>query len=401
MPKYALTQSSKIRAMAYDPSKYTSPVSIEGEKSEADLNQRNEVGGNSDRLRVKGDSSKQTMTSEDYIGTVSTLSTTKAGDVLFTRQLNPAKFSETRLARLASCYKRCVIKKLQFEFRSSQPATQAGSLALYIEPDPNYTLPGGSFNISIAASNPSFALANVWSNIVCEKVFTDQFQRYIDPLSSDLRLVDNGAFIVLAGTDFTSALPLGSLFMVSEIEFCDPELNSNPFTGYSTTADTTSKGYTLNNSYPFGTQTGFTFTSPSNVPISYKPTAYSQFYLPTGQFAYFIIIGGTTLVGPTFAIGAACFQSQSFAVLNGTTYAYFSGVIAVNPNSIAADRWLRCYLTSAASISSAFMVLSQTTALYAWPSAVEDLEIRVERLEEEVQETNPTPTSLQNWVRLH
>lgn len=163
----------------------------------------------------------------DYVGDLN-VNEEEMGTVLSSIDLNPlsSDWAGTQLQRFATLFERYRPAKLLAMVEPSCPATTAGQLLGFIDPDPadDFTVTGRSA-IQIAASHEGADISQVWAMNAAQYAFdsrTEDF--YADADGSDARLVSPGTWRVLANTEMPADTPVGSLYVAWEYEFSIPQI---------------------------------------------------------------------------------------------------------------------------------------------------------------------------------
>lgn len=192
---------------------------------------------------------------EDLLSSVeTTTAVTTAGQILFTRLLNPITLGSTRLAAFAKLYSRYRFKKLRFEYCPTAAQTVPGQLLGYLsydadcidglmemDNDTRFQHAGAQFRVkAIKVADPSGA-KSAW-DIDPNEVKTPLYctSKQSDPP----RFYAMGAFILLSGSALPANTAFGYIRLSYEVEFSMPQLapvipNSGASSWMSTSSTTT------------------------------------------------------------------------------------------------------------------------------------------------------------------
>jgi hypothetical protein len=163
----------------------------------------------------------------DYLGSL-TANSEVAGTTLGTVDLNPMApaWSGTQAQRFASLFERYRPRRLAGLVEPSCPATTAGQLIAFIDPDADDDFPFlGRQAIQVASSHAGADVSQLWGMNVCGFGWDSRTQDfYADPDGSDARLISPGTWRVIANTDLPSSTVIGSMYIVWDYEFLIPQL---------------------------------------------------------------------------------------------------------------------------------------------------------------------------------
>jgi hypothetical protein len=166
-----------------------------------------------------------TLRGMDFLGDVSVNGPAlAAGAVLEEVNLNPYSqvWDGTQLQRFATLYERYRPRRIAFMVEPSCPATTAGQILGFVDPDPDdefaYT---GNTAVQVASSHQGADISQVWQMNCAAFVFDSDTQDYFaDADGSDERLVSPGIYRVIAGTTLAENLgTIGSIYCAWEYEF--------------------------------------------------------------------------------------------------------------------------------------------------------------------------------------
>jgi hypothetical protein len=167
------------------------------------------------------------MSGMDYLDAL-TVNGEDSGTQLLEIDLNPMSgaWAGTQAQRFASLFERYRPKRLAGLIEPSCPATTAGQLIAFIDPDADDDFPySGRQAIQVASSHQGADVSQVWGMNVAGYGWDNRTQDYYaDPDGSDERLISPGTWRVLANTDMPATTTIGSLYVVWEYEFVVPQL---------------------------------------------------------------------------------------------------------------------------------------------------------------------------------
>lgn len=154
-----------------------------------------------------------------------------AGDLLFTQQISPSKFLQTRLRQFADLYQRYRFRRIHFLYEPIANATQSGQVLGFADFDvDNLITDNSSENLNIAAAHQGEAITQIWEPMLFDMgqvfSFTDLYTESGASASSDPRLSIQGVFYLIAASLLAPNLPLGNIYVDYEIEFSIPFLSA-------------------------------------------------------------------------------------------------------------------------------------------------------------------------------
>lgn len=164
------------------------------------------------------------LTGRDFYGAVTVTNTQKAGDTIVGGiDLNPQSFTNSRLAVFGKLYEKFQILNFTVEYKASCASTTNGSLVHYFHPDYYDSPSGGAAAITIATSTNNYKEMQVWQNSsVTFKPERKMSDMYTSENGTDQRLASYGHYFCLAATDFSTAGPIGNIFIHYKIKFMKP-----------------------------------------------------------------------------------------------------------------------------------------------------------------------------------
>lgn len=303
---------------------------------------------------------KQFVRIADWIKAPATTVSTLPGDVLVNIPIGSANTANSRLQLYLMMYAYLKLVKVRIWIETSCGDQQNGSFAGFIVADPDFALPGGEANLRIAATSEIRMAAKFSQNAYLDVEFDKSFYSTQNPSSGTLRPENVGRFFMISTCATTSIVTIGNLYMEAWYECMDPSLGQKPF-GMSTVFDTVGKSYTLNSSYPFGTQVGFIPLTGSNLNVGYNGSnkAYSEFYPPPGaQYLMAGVVNGTSLTGQAVFAGQNCQILTSVIPLVSSSQYFFMALFAIK-NGDPLQQFIRVS-SGGSAVSSAYMCMAVT-----------------------------------------
>jgi hypothetical protein len=171
------------------------------------------------------------MSGMDYLGALN-VNSEVSGTQLAEIDLNPMSpdWAGTQAQRFASLFERFRPKRLAGLIEPSCPATTAGQVIAFIDPDADDDFSYlGRQAIQVASSHAGADVSQVWGMNVCGYGWDNRTQDYYaDADGSDARLISPGTWRVLANTDMPATTALGSLYICWEYDFVIPQLEELP-----------------------------------------------------------------------------------------------------------------------------------------------------------------------------
>jgi hypothetical protein len=242
------------------------------------------------------------------------------GDVIFSGIINPISgmLANTRLASTLRTFEKYKIRGMSFIYEPACPTTEPGQLVMYCDSDPVDKPVGTSVaSIQIAGAHEGADVFNVWSVGACPlKIDSKMTDLFVDAEGSDERFIDAGKLLVLANTDLTSGPPLGSIYVVYDIEGRVPQLdNDSTIPGPQTRYNVTPEDPTAAN--PWGTfnpNLGLVGASTLNLKTFFTGTTWGFYNFPIGEYLLMYIEEGTYTAGSATAVSMNGF---GFAVPTG------------------------------------------------------------------------------------
>lgn len=166
----------------------------------------------------------------EYMGPLSVTNTQAVGDVILSFPVNPCR-NLSRLSSIASTYEKFKFKKLVLHYVPIVPATQAGSLILAYEMDPDDMATNSTDNVRVMMNNMNNVAFQVSQNVdyACKMdlAIPYLFCEHIGHTDLD---VETRTFLqgvvqaVWNGTAPSSTTIMGSVYIEYEVEFRDPQL---------------------------------------------------------------------------------------------------------------------------------------------------------------------------------
>jgi len=177
-------------------------------------------------MKARGQS-QLSMTNDDYWSNIPG-GTIVAGQVLSTTSLALGNLGPRTRAQ-ALLWEKWRANLIKFKYISAVPTTQAGTLIMFIDPDPltNWaTVVPSPLNLQRARVQTGSCEFSVWNTGECalkaDRMAGDLFTA---PQTSDPRLSIPGTFVIMAVTGFTSASDLGSLTISTDLSFSKATYN--------------------------------------------------------------------------------------------------------------------------------------------------------------------------------
>lgn len=253
---------------------------------------------------TKGD--KVILTDRVLIGELSVTASTKKGDLLIRKDLNP--FISQRLTSLAQ-YEKYKFTHAAVHYTPTCPATTSGGIVGWFEWDPQDPVrqSQGEGALEIAFSHKSAVATDCWQ---AHSWFFDNSEDrtewyYVDPSSAERRLTTEATFQAAALADGTATETFGVLTLSYQVEFSIAETDSAP-TGSSGKVASTLSSPTA--ALPYGTDVevcGYNYQGaagalepiPQKVMIKYQEITNSWFSLPPGFWMCVMELTGTGLAG--------------------------------------------------------------------------------------------------------
>jgi len=161
-----------------------------------------------------------------------------SGNILADIRLQPSVLSNTRIAQLAPLWSRWRATNFKVVYVPVENATVTGQILGCIDPDPAnvWVSNGGLQNVRNGSAIAGSCAHQVWEGgeyvFAQGKTLTDL---YVNPGGSDIRFTDAGSIIIMQASSFsdnTNGNPIGNLYLLYDVEFFVPCLNSES-TAYS------------------------------------------------------------------------------------------------------------------------------------------------------------------------
>lgn len=154
-----------------------------------------------------------------------------AGDLLFTQEISPSLFANSRLLQFSQLYQRYRFRKIYFFYEPIANATQSGQLLGFADFDVDNILSvNAPENLNIGAAHQGQSITQIWQPCLFDMgqlfTFTDLYTEQGATDTSDPRMSIQGVFYVLAASVLGSSLPLGNIYVDYEIEFSIPFLST-------------------------------------------------------------------------------------------------------------------------------------------------------------------------------
>jgi len=160
------------------------------------------------------------------------------GNILADIRLQPSVLANTRIAQLAPLWSRWRATNFKVVYVPVENATVTGQILGCIDPDPAnvWVSNGGLQNVRNASAIAGSCAHQVWEGgeyvFAQGKTLTDL---YVNPGGSDIRFTDAGSILIIQASSFsdnTNGNPVGNLYLLYDVEFFVPCLNSEA-TAYS------------------------------------------------------------------------------------------------------------------------------------------------------------------------
>lgn len=250
------------------------------------------------------------LTGTDLLGTIAIGSSpASAGQILFTQQISPSLFVNTRLQQFSSLYQRYRFRRIHFVYEPVANATQSGQLLGFADFDvDNILTTNNPDNMNIGAAHQGQAITQIWDPKRFDMgqlfTFTDLYTEAGAEDASDPRLSIQGVFYVLAASAIGNNLPLGNIYVDYEIEFSIPFLSTSRVVSdrnsAQTVAVTTTHAY-ASDLYTFGVTTPLLSFGPIGVSYSTGDATVEWTGVQTGDLidCWFSIRGFDPLSGGT------------------------------------------------------------------------------------------------------
>lgn len=145
---------------------------------------------------------------------------------LYIQPIFPAALGEM-LTLLAQTFEQNKIHRLRFVYRSAQPATVAGSVAMYFRKDLNTAMVTvGIDELRHASTHSNYVDGQIWESFSCEPDPADTLQKYFNEENGEISFTMEGLFTFLTASDCSAiTTTLGNLYLEYDIEFFDEELD--------------------------------------------------------------------------------------------------------------------------------------------------------------------------------
>lgn len=172
------------------------------------------------------------LTGTDLLSTINVpVDGAEAGDILFTQEISPSLFANSRLLQFSRLYQRYRFRKIQFLYEPIANATQSGQLLGFADFDVDNLLSVNSpANLFVGAAHQGQAITQIWDPAFFDMgqmfTFTDLYTEQGADEQSDRRLSIQGVFYLLAASTLSASLPLGNIYVDYEIEFSIPFLST-------------------------------------------------------------------------------------------------------------------------------------------------------------------------------
>lgn len=270
----------------------------------------------------------------DYLGSLE-VDQEVAGTQLRSLDLNPfsSDWNGTQLQVQARLWERYRVKRIVGMVEPACPATTAGQISSFIDPDPDdeFNLTGTKA-IQAASAHQGSDVAQLWGMCCAGYAFDEQTQDfYADADGSDARLISPGTWRILANTDMPAATVAGSLYVAYEYEFKISQLESVVDAGQ--WASLYNAG--TNENLPLGSGTwnsvfeDGTLTTPSLVPTGPVGAVNHIYGLPPGSYMLLIGMTGTAMDQPIVQVDGNNYTQNGVPASGGpvTSEAAYAGVI--------------------------------------------------------------------------
>lgn len=179
---------------------------------------------------------KITVSGMDYLGQlVIGGQNAEMGDLLSEVDLNPASsdWAGTTLQAQMRLYERFKLKRVVCMVEPSCPATQAGQVLSFVDPDADDEWQhAGRTAVQIGSAYQGAEVSQVWG-MNCAGYYADPNTQdyYVDADGSDARLVSPGTWRILATTEIDASTVIGSKYVVWEYELTSPQIEDNIASG--------------------------------------------------------------------------------------------------------------------------------------------------------------------------
>jgi hypothetical protein len=295
------------------------------------------------------------------------------------------------MKKMTDCFAKVVVHEIRIIVESCVSAMTDGSLIGGVVPDPNIQLSGGEEAIRVLMSTEGATQWNVWESAVVAYKPDDSLQRFTNITGVDPRFQSLGYIVIICASAFTEAKTLGNMYIEFDMTFYQPALSVLSFTGNSWMAFVNSG--TRSAAFPYSETPDIPPMNPSNIPVNYigstASIVHSTFELPPGCYCIVSQITGTTLVGQqaTLGDGVEEFQTWGPSLKGDSTTSILIIFLRVNPVELD-DRWFQIWLTSAASVTSSLISITQTLDMIgpSLPMSPEEMEERLLRVEQSLKE---------------
>jgi len=234
----------------------------------------------------------------DFISTISSIfsssegknSYAQPGDVLMSIPLNPKQIQSTRLQTMGSLYEKFLFRKCSIRYTPIAPSTTVGQLVGYVEYDVENQPPeSGEQNLKRAFASYKCKPFQVWQSGSWPVEIRDPTASYYmdeDPLQP--RLANQARFILMAASEFTTELSLGTINIEYAAEFYYPRVDTEGASGswYSVVSGSSPSYSNIMGTSPVVSPT-------SNLDVTYEGK--NTFSLPAGSYMGTIRITSSAL----------------------------------------------------------------------------------------------------------
>lgn len=167
---------------------------------------------------------------------IATSGAASTGDILLNQELRLDALSEGRLAIMSKLYSKWRIRKWKYSYSPALPSSTAGSLVMFIDPDPEdeYFSPNVE-NARIGCERKINVQGNVWApmQVNYQALSRDRAVLFTNSKGTEDRFDSAGRFLVVALTPIAASLTLGTIMLDYEIEFSEENTQIDSLTAVS------------------------------------------------------------------------------------------------------------------------------------------------------------------------
>jgi len=278
------------------------------------------------KIKTRNDMNECVMSGTEILGTVTLLSSTAVGDVIFSKDVCPQNVSSSRIQVLSNIFERYDPQQWEIEFIPQQGTAIAGNIVMAFDPDVSDDIIAGPTLVNRAFALRGQDLA-IWERRRVGFKREAKQPTLFTTDADDLRLSRAAKFFIVSNSVFSSSITIGTLMLHYRLRFYKPTIETQGlgFAGLGECYTTTG----ILNAIPMGTAD---FSQESDATIKILRVSNLAFSWPTAPSDRFLVsliwVGATVTAGPsTITLGGCTYHSFVPSSFSGSGFASTAAIV--------------------------------------------------------------------------